>query len=202
VLCSRANKPYLHHDVEINHISNHHQLGDPSDLCKAISFPQQTQLTQIQAGYTQIVNGVTVTAPCPGILQLINQSSTHANYCCVQKTADLGFSICDSCSDDEMFATSTHSISCETIIPLTASNYEQLVSSASQSIARATAASSVAVTSTTASPKATGGIQAASSSSSTSINVSQEGSSAHGVVMPAMAGIVGLLFGQLIVPRM
>lgn len=108
-----------------------------------------------------MVNGVTV-SNCPGAMVV---QGTTATYCCVGATGFSmslcdGFPFCSTTTDtlDETAATATDNNSndiaaptCSTTIPLSATNFAQLVDSASQSLASAAAAATAASTGAAAS---------------------------------------------------
>ncbi|KIV97680.1 hypothetical protein PV10_01396 [Exophiala mesophila] len=152
------------------------------------------------AGVTEVINGVTV-SNCPGAMVV---QGTTATYCCVGGTG-FSMSFCDGfpfCSSTDTVtttsATSLATPTCQTTIPLSATNFQQLVESASRSLASASgsasaSASAAATPSTGSTASSTGTGTGTGTGTSTGSQAQQTQNAAVQGIKVSFAALVGAM---------
>ncbi|RVX70923.1 hypothetical protein B0A52_06080 [Exophiala mesophila] len=143
------------------------------------------------AGITEVINGVTV-SNCPGAMVV---QGTTATYCCVGGTG-FSMSFCEGfpfCSSTDTMSTTTSAMSiatptCQTTIPLSATNFDQLVESASRSLASASGSASAAATASTGSTASSTGTGTGSQAQQT------QNAAAQGIKVSSAALVGAMVF--------
>jgi len=129
--------------------------------------------TQIVSNGVTIIDGTTMSS-CPGAAVLTKSGSHSGAYCCIEKnsataTASMcaGFPFCSDSTADPM---TIFTPSCEALIPMTASDYAQLVVSATSSVSMNSASLTAAPASTSSASAQTTGNPTSTASSATQDN--------------------------------
>ncbi|KIW41224.1 uncharacterized protein PV06_06799 [Exophiala oligosperma] len=141
-------------------------------------------------GGTVIIDGTTV-SNCPGEVLSTSTGSLNGVFCCIEEDpSTVSASMCAGypfCSDSTAVAMSINTPSCVTMIPATASNYDQLVASATSSVGNggsnggsSTAAASPGST-TSSGPQETSAQSSGSQSASATATSSTSGNEAAGM---------------------
>ncbi|KIW54898.1 hypothetical protein PV05_07224 [Exophiala xenobiotica] len=132
--------------------------------------------TQIVSNGATIIDGTTMSS-CPGAAVLTKSGSHSGAYCCIEKNpATATASTCAGfpfCSDSTANPMTIFTPSCEALIPMTASNYAQLVASATSSVSMKSASQTAAPASTSSA-----GAQTTSDPTSTASSATQNNAAA------------------------
>lgn len=145
---------------------------------------------------TTVVNGHTIST-CPGAIVATEVSSTKGVYCCVEKDkATVTASMCAGfpfCSDSTAVGMTIATPACLAFVPVTASNYNELLASATAGTSESHSDSHS--TSATATPASAATSSHAAAAATSSAAAGNGANAASDLSWPA--GMVSMVFGAV-----